>query len=594
MDSSRESTSRSPAPGPWRAAWAAGIVLAALAVRSLWAALPRVPNRGAFAWDSARRALLDLDAADHLHPLDPPRFLWALVGPETWPTLRLAIAAPLHAVFGADRAFAVEHGLSIACFAAVAVGLALLARAVAGGPREGLLVLAVAAAALAGNGALLAHAANGMLEPLGAALTAAALAAWIAARERGAARPVALALAGNALFHVKWQYGIFLAVAVVALEGADGGLAAVRRRAAAGLRALAAGTRTPAGAALAASAGLLTSLAAAVGATGGFELVLAGQRVTARDAHGPLAWAALLAFAAVERAVWRERRELAEAFPQRLRFAWTWLVTPMAAWLLVPFTWRLRTLLVTAGAYRSGEAPETLAGRLLFYPRAAWESWTAPGAAGLTALLVLASAVAAWRSPELRRRLAPVAALASVELLALVAGSRRNFQARFALDLAPVLAVAAAAWLAPIWRPPRLRAPAAAVALAALVLAAWPRWQPDALAGAMARGFDPAAYGEACRQAALALTGRPGALINGAPPSHVQGCALWAVAVARERRAPLVLELEPPRAARAAVVLFDCARPAAPPAGFSADGEPFRDAPLCGQRYARHSPAAGR
>ncbi|MFL5272059.1 MAG: hypothetical protein ACJ79E_08345, partial [Anaeromyxobacteraceae bacterium] len=245
------------------------------------------------------------------------------------------------------------------------------------------------------------------------------------------------------------------------------------------------------------------------------------------------------------------------------------------------------------GGYRSGEAPRTLAGRLLFYPRAAWESWTAPGVAGLTALLLTASAVAAWRSPELRRRLAPVAALVAVELVALVIGSRRNFQARFALDLAPVLAVAAAAWLTPHAWAPRLRAPAAAVALTALVLAAWPRWQPDALAGAMARGFDPAAYGEACRQAALALTGKPGALVNRAPPSHVQGCALWAVAVARERGAPLALELAPPRAAGAAVVLFDCARPAVPPAGFSADGDPFRNAPLCGQRYARHSTAGG-
>ena len=122
--------------GGWRAAWIAGLILAALVTRSLWAALPRVQNRGAFGWDSARRALLDLDAADALRQLDPLSFLWLLVGPETWPTLRLAIAAPLHAAFGPDRAFAVEHGLSIACYAAVVVGVALLARAVAGGARE--------------------------------------------------------------------------------------------------------------------------------------------------------------------------------------------------------------------------------------------------------------------------------------------------------------------------------------------------------------------------------------------------------------------------------------------------------------------------
>lgn len=576
----------SPATGRWAARWPwlAGLVLGALAAARLAAVLPQVESRRAFGWDAARRGLLDLEAADALRRLDVPGLLWYLAGPETWPTLRLALAAPLHALAGPARAFDVEHGLSLACYGAVALGLALLARALATPAGPALAVLSVSAAALAGNAALRAHAANGMLEPLAAALAAAAVAAWIAAREQDRARPWTLALLGNLLFHVKFQYGIFLAVAALALEGL--GPAAPRARAAALGRALRDGLRDRLGAALALTAALLAGLAAAVGATGGFSVAVLGLSVTARDPHGPLAFAALALLAFVERALWRGRAPLAAALPERLRFLWCWLATPMAAWLVVPFTWRLRGLLGTAAGYRSADAPPDLAARLLYYPRAAWEGWAAPGTAPLLAALLAATALAAWRVPALRRRLAPLAALAVVEVLALALGSRHNFQERFALDLAPLAAAAAAAWVPALSRP-RLRACAAAAVALALAAAAAPGWRSGPLARDLSAGFDPADRGEACRRAALALAGGRAALVNGTPISHVQGCTLWQAVVARQRGGSIELVYRPGPGFEEAIVLTDCAARAPSLEGFLPEGHPFRAEPVCGQRFRR-------
>jgi len=53
-----------------------GVSLAALAGIRLALVLPRVANRYAFGWDSARRAMLDLDAAEALRQLDLCFFFW--------------------------------------------------------------------------------------------------------------------------------------------------------------------------------------------------------------------------------------------------------------------------------------------------------------------------------------------------------------------------------------------------------------------------------------------------------------------------------------------------------------------------------------
>ena len=275
--------------------------------------------------------MLDLGAAEALRRLDLPSFLYDVAGPETWPTLRLVLAAPVHALVGPGRSFAVEHGLSIACFAALGLALALAARAMATSSLDGILVFAIAAALVAGNRALRVYAADGMLEPLSALFTVAATGAWIASRRSGTTRPWALALVGNLLFHVKWQYGIFLSLAVLLFEGMAGGRAAARRRAVAVLGALVEGARSRAGAFLLAVAAALAAVAVAVSATGGVDGTYLRIQVRLRGIQGPVAWAALALFAFVEHALWGERVRLSEVVPERLRFLWAWLVTPMAA-----------------------------------------------------------------------------------------------------------------------------------------------------------------------------------------------------------------------------------------------------------------------
>jgi hypothetical protein len=565
---------------------AAGAGLALAAALRLVAALQQVPNRHAFVWDAARRAVLDVQAADALRRLDPFSFAWWVAGPETWPTLRLTFAAALHALAGPARALAVEHGLSIAVTAGLALALALAVRSVAPRRADALVALALAAGALAGNRLLLVHAANGMLEPLAALCTLGATAAWVVARERDDARPWAVALLGNLLFHVKFQYGLLFAAAVLALEVCDGGARAALDRAGAAGRALLAGLRTRSGAALAAAAVALVAVAAAVKLTGGLEGRVAGVRLVLREVHGPAALAALAAFACVQGALWRARGRLG-AIPERLRWLWAWLVAPMVAWLLVPFTWRLRTLAQTAGSFDSGQAPMGLVQRLAFYPRSALELWASSPSWIVTGALLAASVVAAARSPEVRRRLAPILAVVVVEWLGLTLLTRHNYQPRFAVNLAPLVALAAVAWVPALaWRPVRLALAAAAATV--LAFQAAPAWRTGSLAATMANGFDPVEAGDTCRAVARAVPASRAVLVNLTPLSHRQGCAMWVEFVARERRAEVDVYAYGPRPGwdEAIVLAGGCDHlPAL--AGFVPSGPPAEAGPVCGRRYVR-------
>ncbi|MGZ6079739.1 MAG: hypothetical protein ACXWK4_02925, partial [Myxococcaceae bacterium] len=91
-----------------------GAATGVLVTLRLAAVLPEVPNRHAFTYDSSRRALVDVDAADALRRQDLGRLLWDVAGPEKWPTLRLLVAAPAHALAGPARALGVELGVSVA------------------------------------------------------------------------------------------------------------------------------------------------------------------------------------------------------------------------------------------------------------------------------------------------------------------------------------------------------------------------------------------------------------------------------------------------------------------------------------------------
>ena len=82
---------------------------------------------------------------------------------------------------------------------------------------------------------------NGTVEVPSAVFTLAMAAAWLACRASRTFRPWAVALLGNALFHVKFELGLVLGLAVLMVE------AGVVRPPRAVLSALFRGARSPVG-----------------------------------------------------------------------------------------------------------------------------------------------------------------------------------------------------------------------------------------------------------------------------------------------------------------------------------------------------------
>src|SRR5262249_31439112 len=135
--------------------------------------------------------------------------------------------------------------------------------------------------------------------------------------------------------------------------------------------------------------------------------------------------------------------------------------------------------------------------RLLFYPRAAWSGWFAPGGGWIALALLACTGLAALRSPRLRAQLVPVAAVVGLGLLALTVLSGQTLQPRFSVNLAPLVAVGAALWTAALpaaWT----RVTAAAVTTVLLILGL-PGWRNGSLASTLSRGFERREDGDACR-----------------------------------------------------------------------------------------------
>jgi hypothetical protein len=509
---------------------AVGALAAILVCVGLTAALPSIENRHALSYDASRRALVDVDAADALLRTDLGRLLWDVAGPEQWPTLRLLVAAPAHALAGPARALEVELGVSVAFVGLLVLGLALSATVLAGSRGEALALFAISCPLLLGNHDLLEHAANGMLEVPEAVFTLGATVAWIHAREVGSARPWGLALLGNALFHVKFQHGLFLAAAVLLTETlGPGGL----RRVAAVAGSLAGALRRPWGLGVLAVGLGTTLLAAWLVHTGGVHTLVLDQAVSLGRPRVVRWCAAVTIFGFVSLAFLADRAWLAAILSRRLRFAWVWLLTPMVLWLLVPFTWRLETL-VTSNTFDAGTGDLGLVPRLLFYPRAAWTGWFPPDVSWVALALLGGTLLAAVRSPWLRTRLVPVGAVVSVELAALVFLAGRNFQPRLSVNLAPLVALVAALW-APEIRRPWVRAMLAGAASIVLLVAVLSGWRPVPLAAVVGRGFESRENGDACREIARALPLSFGELVNETHPSRLQLCNLWVKLLARER-----------------------------------------------------------
>ena len=142
---------------------ALGALAAVLVCLVIAAALPEVENRHALTYDASRRAMIDVDAADALRELDLGRLLWDVAGPEQWPTLRLLVAAPVHALVGPARALEVELAVSIAFVGLLVFALGLSTTVLASGRGEALALFAISCPLLLGNRDLLEHAALAFL-----------------------------------------------------------------------------------------------------------------------------------------------------------------------------------------------------------------------------------------------------------------------------------------------------------------------------------------------------------------------------------------------------------------------------------------------
>jgi len=487
----------------------------ALALSTTW---PAVENRLAFGWDAALRATADLDAAS-----GPLRFLVRLLGPEVWPTLRLAVLAPLLALGAPPLPTEAAAGIAAAVLTFLALGWVAAREARDAG--RALLAVAGAAGALAACGAFTTWAASPMLEAQAALFTLLGTAAWMRMRaggESAAAWPVALA--GNLLFHTKFQYGLLLAGAVLVVEAAS---LPGRVRARVALALLGEGRgwfRRPAAWAILAAVILCGAAAWAVDRTGGLAFRLGPLPVSVRRAAGPAFWAAFLAFYGLLLGLWRSRARFRADVPWQLRALWVWLAVPMGAWLLVPFAWRLRMLVYTAATFQAGAPPPGRLLALAYYPRAIWEDWWPPPALAAVGAGLVLTALAAVRDAALRRRLVAPLAVVVVEILALGLGSSANFQPRFAVNLAPLLALGAVAWLptaASRW------APAAGAALTAVLWAtAVPAWRPAPLAARLSGGYGERQVAETCAALVKGLALRDGALVVDLAPGWRQDCIL--------------------------------------------------------------------
>jgi hypothetical protein len=469
-----------------QARWMARAGIVALAVATvvalrLGAVLPDVRHRHALTDDGARTARVHVDAVEALRRADLLELAGLLVGSETG-FLLPAISAPAHALAGLAQARDVELGISLAFTALLFVVLGLAARCVGRSATEALVVLAIATPILMGNRDLLGQAVSGTPEMPSAVFTLAAAAAWLASRASRTYRPWAVAFLGNALFHLRFEDGLMLGLAMLLVEASQAGWVRPPR---AVVSALFRGARSPVGMALLALG--LTMLLGGwwVVSTGGQGATVFGRELGLQDLRGPVAVGVPVLFLFVEYSFWRERVWLAAEIPRRARFLWNWLLTPMIAWILVPFTGRLQALGLTVafGDDRS----------LLSLPRGAWEGWMPSEARWIVVALLCGSIIAAFRSATTRLAMLSLGALVLFEIAFLTVFHPGNLEPRLIVHLAPLVALAAAAWVPAVPRTPRLLIGAGAAAV--LLWTVLPLWRSPELVATLSRGFESTVNG---------------------------------------------------------------------------------------------------
>jgi hypothetical protein len=561
-----------------------GLAVATAVALRLAAVVPEVPNRHALIDDAARRVLVDIDAADSLRGGELFELLHLVAGSEPSSTVRVLVAAPVHALAGPGHAFGVELGVSLAFTALLFLVLGLAARCVAPSTGQAILVLAISTLTLLGNRDLFSQAMNGTQEVPSAVFTLAMAAAWLASRSSRTFRPWGVVVFGLGLFLVRFEYGMMLGLAVLLVEASEAGVVRPPR---AVLYVLLRGARSAAAVAFLALAVTMLLGGWWVARSGGLSATVFGQEVSLHGLRGPVAFGAFLLLVSVESAFWQERVWLAAEIPRRARFLWNWLLAPMIVLTIV--TSRLQIFASEMRLEVDQLRPGAILERIVDPSRAAWAGWFPPDAPWIAVAMLGGSLVASWRSVAARRVLLALSALVLFQVTVLAIFKHGNVQPRLMLNLVPLVALAAVAWVPAVPRIPR-----AVLSIGVSTLLLWtvlPLWRGPELVATLSRGFGSATDADACREVARALPITRGVLVNETGPERFQICALWVKLLARERAAQVLIGEPWTRGGRHDVlVLEDGTVPTGPRDGLVPQGTEVRSGPLRGQRYRAEGP----
>ncbi len=299
----------------------------------------------------------------------------------------------------------------------------------------------------------------------------------------------------------------------------------------------------------------------------------------------PLAGAAFTATALVFEANALPRAAFRKGVPPRLRALATWLAGPMVAWAALP-PGRLGALVAGLGRESAAAPPGILGGLRLYLAALLRDGYDRPARVGI-ALGLAATLTAVLRVPAARRRFAPLLVFAALELAALGFGSRANFQARFVLNLVPVVALLCAAPLQLLAPLPRLLLSLPLVGLLATGVA--DLWTGPRLAQALEAGFSAPVVQDTCVTLSGIVPPVRGTLVNRVPDPFRQDCAMDLFFEARRQGIRLDVHRGwPARGDPEALDLSVGCRPPPPElGGFEPAGPPARVGEVCAQRYER-------
>ncbi len=402
----------------------AAVLAAAVAFTRLLASVgggsDRLPR-----WDEARHGLDGVRLADAVRTLDPLRFISDLWGMAYWPPAYPLIELPAFLWFGSAPgvARALMSGVFGACLVA-----AFLAGASLGGKR-GILVGLLSAALLSASPFLQHYGTIVMLELPGALLNLLAFAAYARYLDTRRARDLRLAGAATLLlFFCKYNFGILWIAAVAVYEIWES--AAWRAWGEVPSRWRRMPTRSRA---FLVFLGVYLGFLGAIVATGGWIWELGGAHISVRKLGNP---ASILAAILLVRFLLRPRWNIArvrawlDSLAPRHRFMATWVLLPMAAWLLLPpHTSAFFNFVQNRPAERS------LLENLLLYPREFMAQYASSPFSGLLILVVALLPVFWIRRQPPRERLLTLA----LTVAFVATAAHRLKETRFLLVVTPLI-----------------------------------------------------------------------------------------------------------------------------------------------------------